>query len=272
MRFLPKEGKRNDARQKNHDFQIYFKKISTFIGLHQRTPQMSSSAVKTKFIDGMRQIANQAMILTTNSNPRSVTNCKDFRGVTLSSCVSLSVKPYPMLQFNLMKPSFTSNVLSSRSGQKLALHSLNPTEESKKLVKLFSKGANIQPLINSTWDKIEHSQNKLKTLFDELEKRDRLLNKEDEKKQEVRHIVTPFEPFTLLPNDEYAVYKNEVPYLKNANVVFICETIQDMTFKVGDHEIWCVKVIDVLRNEESDQTGGLLYCNQKVYSISSDEV
>lgn len=233
---------------------------------------MSASIVKTKFIDGMRQIANQAMILTTNSNPKSVSNCKDFRGVTLSSCVSLSVKPYPMLQFNLMKPSFTSNVLSSMENKKLALHSLNPTDDSKKLVKLFSKGANIQPLINSTWDKIEHSTNKLKTLFDELEKRDRLLNKEGEKKQEIRHIVTPFEPFTLLPNEDYAIYKDEVPYLKNANVVFICETIPNMTFKVGDHEIWCVRVIDVLKNEKCEQSGGLLYCNQKVYSISSKEV
>lgn len=232
---------------------------------------MTSNIVKTKFIDGMRQIANQAMILTTNSNSKSTSNCKDFRGVTLSSCVSLSVKPYPMLQFNLMKPSFTSNVLSSTKHKRLALHSLLPNEESKKLAKLFSKGANIQPLINSKWDKIEHSKNKLKTLFDELEKRDRLLNKENEQ-PEVKHIVTPFEPFTLLPNEDYAIYDNEVPYLKNANVVFICETIPNLTFKVGDHEIWCVKVIDVLRNEEVMKTGGLLYCNQKFHSISSEQI
>lgn len=218
----------------------------------------------------MRQIANQAMILTTNSNPKS-TNCKDFRGVTLSSCVSLSVKPYPMLQFNLMKPSFTLNALSSTKHKRLALHSLVPNEESKKLAKLFSKGANIQPLINSKWDKIEHSKNKLKTLFDELEKRDRLLNKENDH-PEAKHIVTPFEPFTLLPNEDYAIYANEVPYLKNANVVFICETIPNLSFKVGDHEIWCVKVIDVLKNEELTKTGGLLYCNQRFHSISSEQI
>lgn len=31
-------------------------------------------------------------------------------------------------------------------------------------------------------------------------------------------------------------------------------------------------VIDVLRNEEVMKTGGLLYCNQKFHSISSEQI
>ncbi|KAL6929302.1 hypothetical protein ACO0SA_000690 [Hanseniaspora valbyensis] len=235
------------------------------------------TSVKNKFIDGMRQVANQVMILTTNSNKTSITNAKDFRGVTLSSCVSLAMKPYPMLQFNLMKPSFTSNVLHSSEPYRIALHSLPPTEKSTKLAKLFSKGANIQPLINSTWNKLEHSKNKLKTLFDELDKREKLINKQKlTEEPEVKHIVTPFEPFTLLPREDYAFYEDKVPFLKNANVVFICETIPKMQFNVGDHEIWCVKVIDVLNplseGIKEENKGGLLYCNKNFYSLNSTTI
>ncbi|OBA27608.1 hypothetical protein HANVADRAFT_22900 [Hanseniaspora valbyensis NRRL Y-1626] len=200
------------------------------------------TSVKNKFIDGMRQVANQVMILTTNSNKTSITNAKDFRGVTLSSCVSLAMKPFPMLQFNLMKPSFTSNVLHSSEPYRIALHSLPPTEKSTKLAKLFSKGANIQPLINSTWNKLEHSKNKLKTL------------------------------------EDYAFYEDKVPFLKNANVVFICETIPKMQFNVGDHEIWCVKVIDVLNplsegiDIKEENKGGLLYCSKNFYSLNSTTI
>ncbi|XBW34499.1 hypothetical protein QEN19_000044 [Hanseniaspora menglaensis] len=230
------------------------------------------ATIKEKFIGGMRQIANQAMILTTNSNKTSIANSKDLRGVTLSSCVSLAVKPYPMLQFNLMKPSFTSNVLHSNQPHRIALHSLPPTEKSTKLAKLFSKGANIQPIINSTWDQIESSKNKLKTLFDELDKKEKLINKEKTKIPEIKHLVTPFEPFTLLQKEDYGFYDNEVPFLTNSNVVFICETIPKLQFRVGDHEIWCVKVIDVLHplvDKNDDKIdGGLLYCNKDFHSLN----
>lgn len=234
------------------------------------------SGVKEKFIDGMRQIANQAMILTTNSKKTGTLNPKDLRGVTLSSCVSLAVKPYPMLQFNLMRPSFTSNVLHSNKPHRLALHSLPPTEKSAKLAKLFSKGANIQPIINSTWNKLETSKNKLKTLFDELDKREKLINKEKPTNDKVHHIVTPFEPFTLLPKEDYSFHDREVPFLKNATVVFICETIPKMQFNVGDHEIWCVKVLDVLapgtENTTKSETGGLLYCNRNFHLLNQSTI
>lgn len=180
-----------------------------------------------KFKLCMGKIANQAMILSAASK-HSVPH-KDFRGLTLSSVTSLSLKPQPLIQFNLQLPSFTSEALHETKF--FAVHLLMPNAASIKLARTFSKGA--------------------------------IKNEKDSTFSPTR----PFEH--LVEKVHYDTYKIKetdlvIPLLKNSERVLICEK-RDV-FQVGDHEIWVGQVEDIIANQESS-TGGLLYCNRSFHLL-----
>lgn len=182
-----------------------------------------------KFKQCMGKIANQAMILSAASE-KTIPH-KDFRGLTLSSVTSLSLKPQPMIQFNLQLPSFTSEALHET--RFFAVHLLKPNLTSIKLAMNFSKGA--------------------------------IRNEKDATFSPTR----PFED--LIEKVHYDTYKIQgtdliIPLLKNSERVLICE--KKNVFQVGDHEIWVGQVEDIVANEENT-TGGLLYCNRNFHLLGN---
>lgn len=180
-----------------------------------------------KFKQCMGKIANQAMILSAASS-KEVPHSQ-FRGLTLSSVTSLSLKPQPLIQFNLQLPSFTSEALHET--EFFAVHLLKPNGTSIKLARNFSKGA--------------------------------IRNEKDSTFSPTR----PFED--LVEKVHYDTYKIQgtdlvIPLLKNSERVLICE--KSDIFQVGDHEIWVGRVEDIVANEENT-TGGLLYCNRNFHLL-----
>lgn len=182
-----------------------------------------------KFKECMGKIANQAMILSSaskNSVPHEL-----FRGLTLSSVTSLSLKPQPLIQFNLQLPSFTSEALHET--QCFAVHLLKPNAMSIQLARNFSKGA-IKNEIDSTFSPTK-----------------------------------PFQD--LVPHEHYDTYQLEgtdlvIPILKNSERVLICQ--KKDVFRVGDHEIWVGQIEDIIVNE-NNITGGLLYCNRNFHILGN---
>ncbi|QLL34297.1 hypothetical protein HG536_0G01560 [Torulaspora globosa] len=182
---------------------------------------------REKFRECMSKIANQAMVLSAAS--KSVVPHKSFRGLTISSLTSLSLKPQPLIQFNLQLPSFTSEALHETGF--FAVHLLKPNTTSIKLAREFSKGA--------------------------------IINEKDRTYSPTR----PFE--NLVENEHYVTYKIEgtdlvLPLLKNSERVLICQ--KKDVFQIGDHEIWVGQIEDIIVNE-AQPTGGLLYCNRKYHSL-----
>lgn len=184
-----------------------------------------------KFKECMGKIANQAMILSAASKNTVPHNL--FRGLTLSSVTSLSLKPQPLIQFNLQLPSFTSEALHETGC--FAVHLLKPNATSIQLARIFSKGA---------------VKNEGELTFS---------------------ATRPFQD--LVENVHYDTYSLQgtdlvVPILKNSERVLICE--KKDVFKVGDHEIWVGKIEDIIANEQNT-TGGLLYCNRH-FHILGDKI
>ncbi|SCV04296.1 LAME_0H17326g1_1 [Lachancea meyersii CBS 8951] len=188
-----------------------------------------SAMIQQKFKDSMARMGSQAMILTSASQktlPHS-----NFRGVTLSSVSSLSLKPQPLLQFNLQLPSFTSESLHSH--EYFAVHLLKPDATSMSLARTFSRGATTH-------------------------------------KDSGEIIPTqPFKELApTVHYDTYALKQNElvVPILTNSERVFVCQ--KKDVFRVGDHEIWIGKVEDIIENSTLGTiTGGLIYCNRKFHKL-----
>lgn len=177
----------------------------------------------------MGRIANQVMILSSASSNRLPH--ESFRGLTLSSVTSLALKPFPMVQFNLQLPSFTSESL--HENQFFAVHLLRPNSTSIELARTFSKGA---------------VRNASDTGFTPTK---------------------PFRD--LIENNHYATYTIKgtelvIPILQNSERVLICQ--KKDVFRVGDHEIWVGQVDDILVSE-TKATGGLLYCNRNFHILGN---
>ncbi|CAR23284.1 KLTH0E05522p [Lachancea thermotolerans CBS 6340] len=189
-----------------------------------------SALVQQKFKDSMARMGGQAMILT--SAGKKALPHDLFRGVTLSSVSSLSLKPQPLLQFNLQLPSFTSESLHMH--EYFALHLLKPDANSITLARAFSKGA----MKNHENGEVVPTQP-----FKEL--------------TESVHYRT-----YGLSNSDLAV-----PILINSERVFVCRKKE--VFRVGDHEIWVGMVDDIIEGDDVNQdvSGGLLYCNRKFHKL-----
>lgn len=162
-------------------------------------------------------------------------------GMTLSSVCSLSVYPTPLLQFNLHLPSYTSSALHANDGH-LCLHVMPPTEKAVFLGRTFASGIKRDP---------EH--------FDV---------KPDD--GEIFHEMTT--PFLSVDPADYWLHqvdqKVEVPVLAELEVAFLCK--MNSVFTVDNHEIWVVKVMDVLfpnGKYTDEKTGGLLYFDRGFHAV-----
>ncbi|KAH3688667.1 hypothetical protein WICPIJ_000358 [Wickerhamomyces pijperi] len=189
------------------------------------------------FREAMSSIANQVMIITPTiqlSSP-SVTpeylqeNILKLKGVTLSSVTSLSIKPSPLLQFNLMIPSITSENL--HKFDQFAVHTLIPTKLSTELIQKFSKHREYNSGTND---------------FD---------------------IVSPFRDLKLDQDFELKSLGKGLylPILKNVNKVMICEKYKYL--HVQDHEIWVGKVTEIQGWDNGVKNGGVLNFNRGFYGI-----
>lgn len=188
----------------------------------------------------MARISAQAMVLTAGTKKHSL---EPLHGMTLSSVCSLSVYPTPLLQFNLHLPSYTSSSLHANDGL-LCLHVMPPTEKSVLLSRTFASGIKRDP---------EH--------FD--------VKSED---GEIFHEMTT--PFSSVDKSDYKLRWEEndigVPVLAELEVAFVCKKKE--VFTVDNHEIWVVKVVDVLFPNERfqhEKTGGLLYFDRGFRAVGS---
>lgn len=187
--------------------------------------------VKQQFRETMGRVANQAMILT-SSNLNDSSHIS-FRGITLSSVTSLSLKPEPLIQFNLQLPSLTSDSLHQH--RYFAIHVLKPDENSIELARIFSKGV-VKNLITGT-------------------------------------VIPTQPFINLTENFHYETYYVDnnnliIPTLKNSERILICH--KKKVFKIGDHEIWVGKVEHIINNEEElHVSGGLLYCNKQFHKLGN---
>lgn len=84
----------------------------------------------------MQRISFPTMIITTSAFID--TPSANFHGLAVSSMTSLSVKPAPLLHFNIQIPSLSSKNLHNHD--LFAVHQLKPAPASVDLVKNFSRG------------------------------------------------------------------------------------------------------------------------------------
>lgn len=185
-------------------------------------------STQTRFRETMSSIASQVMILTA---PAPQTNNPIMKGVTLSSVSSLSIDPYPLVQFNLMKPSLTANYLHAY--EKFALHVLSPTQYSCDLARLFARNRHFD---ESTQDWVPFE---------------------------------PFKHLKPVEFEMYdGVEGCTLPILTQVERVMICSKSQ--TISIQDHEIWIAKVEDVIERHQGEKTGGLLNFNRKFHIVGQD--
>lgn len=194
---------------------------------------MNSNA-RALFKSAMARVSSQAMILTSGTT----TAKPSLHGMTLSSVSSLSAYPLPMLMFNLHLPSYTSAALHQNDGA-LAIHVMPPTKTAVYLGRKFAGGIKRD---NSHFDSISDD--------------------------DPYHEMTM--PFVGLDHSYYMHLPRHgvaIPVLKDLEVVFICR--RHDVFLVEDHEIWVVKVDEILHpgSERSAPSGGLLYFQKGFHQV-----
>ncbi|KAH3676369.1 hypothetical protein WICMUC_002000 [Wickerhamomyces mucosus] len=211
----------------------------------------SNSTVISQFRQAMSSIANQVMILTPTCKVNDISNFQpeilNLRGVTLSSVTSLSINPHPLIQFNLMIPSITSENLHKYD--KFALHILNPNDHNIELVKKFSK----------------HREFNVKTSkFDQISPFKGLAKDIDFKLQNVEQLDSV--DVQNNTNEKNNLY---LPILQSISKVLICEKHQNLL--VQDHEIWIGKVLEIktLNDNYNSKNGGLLNFNRSFHKVGN---
>lgn len=211
-------------------------------GLFKVVQQPPTSAYK----NAMASLSSQALVLTSGYQNATIDSEK-LHGMTLSSVTSLTIKPEPIIQFNLQVPSATSVELH-KSGY-LALHIMKPMDGSVDLARKFSMGTKY---INCDIT----GEKKTTTPFEYLRK-DQWAYYDDLKLED--------DPI----RGELETKGIHLPILTNESErVLICEKYK--VFNVFNHEIWTCKVKDILIHiDEEERSGGLIYFNRGFHKIGS---
>lgn len=206
------------------------------LSLQQQQQQLVST-----YCQAMGSIASPAMIITTTS-----ANGSEPRGLTLSSITSLSVKPQPMVSFNVQLPSRTSEVLHSRNI--FAINVLPASPQSADLALCFAgaHGAHTNP-----FKKFAH----LLKLPIEFAK----------DKPSIVSVPTPG-PGRAAEEVDFKHAQN-IPVVANSSAILYCKKHQ--IFDVQDHEIWVARVFHVDVTGNLDDNGTLLYQNRAFHSLGS---
>lgn len=207
------------------------------------------------FRHSMSRIGSQAMILTAGYNSKQE-SINHLHGMTLSSVSSLSVKPIPLVEFNLHLPSYTSQSLHSEGI--LALHILPPTPRAVSLGRVFASGV-----------KRDISKEDSGTFV--------VPHRKGEANDDVFEEMTT--PFKNIPQREWFTFKYndsvDIPIIKEAERVFLCEKYR--VFEVDSHELWVARVTNIIGGnpkynveDNSNKTGGLLYFNRAFHRIGDN--
>lgn len=180
------------------------------------------------------------MILTApHHNEENTDITQLYKGVTLSSVTSLSINPKPLLQFNLQKPSTTSEFLHSH--KYFAIHILAPTVESASLARLFSRNRVYDEKLGeyvpfAPFKELEHGADY------EVLKNDGVVNLE-------------IDGFTL-------------PILKKVEKVLVCKKYHHLD--IQDHEIWIGEIKEIKNyNDSGNKSGGLLNFNREFHIVGN---
>lgn len=202
------------------------------IAFSKLKPKLATlTSLQQLYKDSMAKVASQAMILTAAATP--CTPKEQYHGLTISSMTSLSLKPEPLIQFNLQVPSFTSEAIHKLNY--FAVHLLSPCIASINLVTDFSRG-----LTASTNTKTNMT------------------------------TYIPTKPFASLQEKlDYNIIditENGVvlPILTGSEWALVCR--KKKVFKINDHEIWVGEVKNIL-TKDNTYTGGLLYCSKKFHEL-----
>lgn len=216
----------------------HFTTSSLTFSLKAMKPSLQCLHLGDSFKAAMSRVSTQAMILTAGT-AGSKSSTSALHGMTLSSVCSLSVHPTPLLLFNLHLPSYTLAALHDK--EVMGIHVMPPTASAVTLGRKFAGGV-----------KRDY------THFDAVTKEGNLFHE----------MTTPFRDI----HDAYSLHDLgngiSVPVLSELEVVFLCR--KKDVFEVDSHELWVVKVEDVLfPNAEFRQnsSGGLLYFQKGFHNV-----
>lgn len=218
----------------------------------------SSAKAPSHFVNSFRQamtsLASPAVILTT-ANKDLKTGILHPRGLTASSFNSLSIKPWPLITFNIQVPSHAADAMRNSNpdvdeSKLFAINILPATRSAAKTCRAFAGG--LGPNVNP----FTHPDIAPYLSFEGLNSRNL-----EFKDQAV--------------DDQDLVLSNrilEIPVFKTAKAVLYCT--QQKAIAVADHEIWVAKVlhVDVQMNEtqSSQLNATLVYHNRKFHQLGSE--
>ncbi|CCC70179.1 hypothetical protein NCAS_0E01090 [Naumovozyma castellii] len=190
-----------------------------------------NSVTQTRFKETMSRVSNSVSIVTAAVG---IDQKQDtYHGLTISSMTSLALNPFPLIQFNLKLPSFTSESLHKYGY--FGVHLLGSNERAVKLANQFSKGA-------------RQCENGL------FERTKPFIGLKEGADFETHYI-------------KHSEFK--IPLLKYCRRILICKKVE--VFRIGDHEIWVGKVNDIIINDVHDSDhGGLLHYNRGFHKLGDN--
>lgn len=205
------------------------------------TAVYNDSSLVSTYKQAMGGIAASAMVITTTSLAGD-----EPRGLTLSSITSLSLKPAPLVSFNVQLPSRTAEVLHSRNI--FAINVLPATTKSVDLAKGFAGayGADINPF--------EKFSSEFKVPGD--------LPLDDCSSASIIHALAAG-PDGVQDNE--LNHARNIPVISTASAILYCKTLK--TFHVQDHEIWVASVFHVDSSASLAASSTLLYQNRAFHCL-----
>lgn len=258
--------------------------------LIQRRNYSQSAHAPKHFVNSFRQamtsLASPAVILTTaNKDPES--GSLRPRGLTVSSFNSLSIKPWPLITFNIQVPSHAANSMrnvdASISAHKMSTNSITTpklfavnilpaTLEAAKACRAFAGG--LGPTVNPfTHPSIQNSISFSGLDQQHLEFNDQPFTSHEHEKNENKcdnsHDNNANMDQSLLES-----YIREIPVFAKAKAVLYCT--QQAAIPVADHEIWIAKVLHVdVQKDDVDSsspldTATLVYHSRKFHKVGTE--
>lgn len=194
---------------------------------------MNSSLLKAQFKKVFQGMPSPVAIITTSVSSNAPIS--DYHGLTVSSMTSLSLNPDPLILFNVMVPSRSSESL--KAFDLFGVHLLKPSSYSIDLVRKFSQGHRSGGLITSPFDGLLKDYDFFH--YDGLTKNSKLENT-----------------------------GGILPLLMHCDKILVCK--KKNFFEVADHEIWVGEVVDtIISKHGSKSDGNLLHFNSEFYRVGT---
>lgn len=194
----------------------------------------ASESFVNSFRFAMTTLASPAVILTSAKRDPATGELKP-RGLTVSSFASLSIKPWPLVTFNIQVPSHAADSMRPSNNNNnntnitpqptfYAINILPATSAASKTCRAFAGGLgrDINPFTHPSISPYISFNNTIVD-FDNLNDSSSNLN--------------------LPSSKSFNELLSEIPVYKHAKAVLYCT--QHMSISVEDHEIWVSKVLHV---------------------------